>query len=170
MKFPTVLVVVCGIFFYLVAPILIFKFKQKKIRNICIFSYVIIFLLVLLAGVWGKLDIGKTWITVNFDFTHAWCAKTVKWSFLHLTIFDVIINLLMLIPIGTMFTLCHKQKLCKILITGFLIGFSIGVFIELTQLVLPVYRSVQLSDVIFNAISVLLGAMYGYLIQSFNKL
>ena len=42
-------------------------------------------------------------------------------------------------------------------------GFATGLLLEALQFVLPVYRSVQLSDVLLNALSVLIGGGMGML-------
>ena len=76
----------------------------------------------------------------------------------------------MLIPIGTYFVFFNKNiKFWKVILFSLLIGLGVGLCIETLQFILPVKRSVQLSDAVLNAVSVLLGAVYGVLLIRVNK-
>lgn len=161
MAVNTIFVLVCGFIFYFILPFLIVGLiKNKKIKNIFIVIYLVLFLVVLFIGVFGKLDISLKNVIINLDFSSSWCNKPIRWAFENLTTFDVCINLFMLIPIGTVVAYFFKKKkfVVKLLLFA-LIGFVCGALIETLQFVLPVYRSVQLSDVVFNCISVVIGGI-----------
>ena len=58
----------------------------------------------------------------------------------------------------------YKEKKYSILL-ALLIGLCTGSIIELFQFILPVNRSVQLSDIVYNGISGFLGGCYFYLLN-----
>lgn len=172
MEISTFVVYIFVIFGFLVLPFILLKtIKNLKKQKIAIVSIFIFYILVLLVGVWGKLDISLKTTKLTFDFSQPWCAKSINWKFSHLSTFDIITNLVMLIPIGTFIVyFCHKKwKLLPLCIFLIFIGLFCGFFIELSQFILPIPRSVQLSDIIFNSISVLIGGLLGLLLIQLTK-
>ncbi|MBQ7466765.1 MAG: VanZ family protein [Clostridia bacterium] len=134
---------------------------QKIVCGIVVSVYV----LVLLIGVLGRIDIAKQNVKIDLDFSGEFASKPINFGFSHLATFDIVINLLMLIPIGTYFVFFNQNiKIWKVVLFSLLIGLGVGLCIETLQFILPVKRSVQLSDALFNSVSVLLGAMYGLLL------
>ena len=80
--------------------------------------------------------------------------KTFNFDIVANDLQDFIINILMLVPFGFLLKpIFQKYSITKTLIIG--IGFS--VLIEMLQLVLPINRSPQLSDIILNSLSCLIG-------------
>ena len=66
----------------------------------------------------------------------------------------------MLIPVGIYIGALFNKPLIKTMI----IGFCIGLFIELMQFILPIDRTPQLSDFLLNGISAVIGCLYSMLI------
>ncbi|MBE7074126.1 MAG: hypothetical protein E7379_03440 [Clostridiales bacterium] len=166
MILPTWLVLCVGVLCYFALPIAIWCIRKDRVRNILTIVFFCMYLIVLFCGVFGSLAISENQIIVDFDFGGQWCSKTIKWSLSHIATFDLVINLLMLIPVGMMiyYFARKKQWWAKLLI---LIGFGLltGLLIETCQFVLPIPRSVQLSDVLLNCLSVTVGGLiaWGYL-------
>lgn len=166
MKLNTTFVIIMVSIFYLVIPFLIMLIRNKKTQKILSIVSFCIFIAILIVGTLGKIDISKTTTTISFQKFGNWFDKSININFSNLTKQDIIINLLMLIPIGT-FT-CHcfeNSKIWKKILISLAVGFIYGMLIEFCQFMFPVPRSVQLSDIIFNAISVLFGALICMLYQ-----
>ena len=174
MKINTILVLVLGGICYLVLPFLILLIKNEKTRKIVASICLVGFVGVLLIGVWSVVDANKDYVNITFNFGGKWCNKTMKWDFSNISTFDLVINLVMLFPIGifSFYFFKNKKILTKFLLLT-LIGAFCGSFIELSQYILPISRSVQLSDIVFNTISVLFGGIicwfYQWIISLFRK-
>lgn len=160
MKIYTALVLTFALVAYFVPPFLVLLIKNKKAQNILLWILFGVYICVLLIGVWGKIDVGKKFVYVNFDFSKGWANKSVSFSFKNLTTFDIAVNLIMFMPVGFVVWFKTQNKKCwfKILLL-LTVGLCCGLFVEFTQYILPVPRSVQLSDVVFNTISVLVGGL-----------
>ena len=166
MTFPIWLVITLGAVCYLVLPFLIWALikneKIKKIVTIILFS---LYCAVLFVGVFGVINFSKNNVHISFNFTNRWASKNINWGF-NITKFDLIINLVMLFPVGmlTYFLLQKRRFLTKILLL-IVVGLMTGLLIETCQFILPIYRSVQLTDVLLNTASVLAGGFLamGYL-------
>lgn len=158
MKINTILIIILGIISYVVVPFLILLIKNKKLKNALSITCLVFFVAILLIGVWGKIDITKSYTQITFDFSGQWCDKTIKWNFSNISTFDLVINLVMLFPIGIFaFHYMPKLKAWQKLLLLLPIGILCGTTIELSQYILPIPRSVQLSDVVFNTISIFTG-------------
>lgn len=157
------LIIVIGVIYFLVIPFLVWaSFRNEKMQKIFSTIFFCLYLGVLIAGVLSVIKIENNIVNISFDFSGDWYAKDIKWSFDNISQFDLIINLVMLVPLGLFLSLLSKKKkpLAKILI---LIGFGLltGFLIEGCQFILPVPRSVQLSDVMLNMASTLIGGFIG---------
>lgn len=160
MKLNTIAVFVVALLAYFVVPIFVLLIKNKKAQNIVLWALFGIYVCILLVGVWGKIDVGKDFVFVDFDFSKGWANKNVSFSFKNLTTFDIAVNLIMFIPVGFVvwFKTTNRKCWCRILLlVG--VGLCCGLFVEIAQYILPVPRSVQLSDVVFNTISVMIGGL-----------
>ena len=119
-----------------------------------------LFFIVLFVGVLGEIDINKDFVYIGFDFSSGFFNKEIIFSFSKFKL-DIFINLIMLIPIGEAVCISAKKINNKFgILYALLIGVIIGMLIETLQFILPVPRSVQLSDVIYNAISCVFGYLY----------
>ncbi len=157
MTISTILIIVLGLIFYF-ALTLVFLFFKDKVKIILFNIWFVLFLVVLIVGVFGKLDINKNFTNITFDFSAYWFNKSINFSFKNITKFDLLINLFMLIPVGVYFDfILTKQKFSKRLVIVLFIGLGFGLGIEFCQFMLPIQRGVQLSDALLNAASVIIG-------------
>ena len=166
MVLPTWLVLVIGVLCYMALPIAIWCIRKNKVRNILTVLFFCAYLGVLFCGVFGKLAISENQIIIDFDFSGQWCNKTIKWSLANIGTFDLVINLLMLFPVGMIVYYFARMKKWWVKVLLLIIfGFATGLFIETCQFVLPIPRSVQLSDALLNTVSVFVGGLiaWGYL-------
>lgn len=174
MKINTILVLILSILFCLVVPFFILLVKDRKKQNILSLLCLVLFLIALFVGVFGKLDFNWDYVQISFDFSGKWCNKTINWTFSNISTFDLVINLVMLIPIGIFaFHYLKINQFWRKIVVLVAVGVLCGTFIETMQFVLPIPRSVQLSDVVFNAISVTLGglicALYSWIVAKINR-
>lgn len=163
MTFPIWLVITLGAVCYLVLPFLIWALikneKTKKIVTIILFS---LYCVVLFVGVFGVISFSQGNVNIAFNFTNKWASKTINFGF-NITRFDLIINLVMLFPVGMFaYFLLQKKKLWLKLLLLVLVGALTGLLIETCQFILPIYRSVQLTDVLLNTVSVFAGGMLAW--------
>ncbi len=174
MKINTILAIILAGICYIILPFLILLIKNEKAKKTISIITLAAFVCILLVGVWGNNNFSKNEITIGFDFSGKWCDKTMKWDFQNITTFDLVINLVMLFPIGIFaFDFLKNKKLWQKLLILFAIGLFCGSFIELSQYILPIPRSVQFSDIVFNTISVVVGGMicwfYQFVISKIRK-
>ena len=165
MRLNLIFVLIVLIVFYFIVPLLVLFFiNNDKIYARFKRIYLSLFFIVLFIGVFGKIDMNNKVIFIGFDFSGGFFSKQIITAFPRFKL-DILLNVLMLIPVGEILFL-DKVKLNKniTIFSSFLIGFFIGVFIELLQFVLPVVRLVQLSDIIYNSIS----SVLGYIIVSLS--
>lgn len=147
---------------YFVVPFLVILFVKNE-RALKIFTWIIfsIYLVILLIGVWTRVSIKNGVVNISLDYSYGFFNKSVSWGFLKLTAFDIAVNLIMLLPVGVVYCIIKPMKFPKQLLKGLILGLILGICIELGQFILPVQRSVQLSDVVFNTISVIVGVIVG---------
>ena len=75
----------------------------------------------------------------------------------------MIINLVMMTPLGV-FVWRYDRSFWKNLLFAFLFGFVLGVIIETSQFILPIPRTVQVQDAVFNGISSVIGMLFIHVI------
>lgn len=144
--------------YYAIIPIVLNCLTTKKWAY---WIYLLLFVPVLVCGVFGKVTIGKT-VTLTFERYDNFFDKAFNFYPFTKDFGDIVINIFMLVPIGiSVYNLFNKQKLVRAL----LFGLGAGCFIEIMQLILPIARSPQLSDIILNGISGLLGGVYAMVIS-----
>jgi hypothetical protein len=125
--------------------------------------FLCVFVGILCVGTLGQVQISRETIKISFDFGQNFCDKKISLSFSHLSTFDIVSNLVMLIPIGMFVVFFYHKGIVKTSILLLCVGILSGFLIELCQFIFPVPRSVQLSDVVFNTISVIVGGIIGWL-------
>lgn len=144
--------------YYAIIPIVLNCLATKKWVY---WIYLLLFVPVLVCGVFGKVTIGKT-VTLTFERFGNFFNKDFNFYPFTKDFGDIVINTFMLVPIGiSVYNLSNKQKLVRAL----LFGLGVGCFIEIMQLILPIARSPQLSDIILNGISGLLGGVYAMILS-----
>lgn len=161
MKINLTLIYILLPLLYLAIPFcVLWLIKNVKLRNILTIVLLVIFSIGLCVGVLGNFYInnGNFYVYFNFTYEHA---KVVDFNMLDNTIRDSLINILMLIPIGMAIVGLNLNSKKRMLILLCTVGFVLGATIETLQYVLPVARAVQISDVLLNGISVLIGGGIG---------
>lgn len=171
MKIPVVLVVFVLLIFYLIIPILIWRFaRNTKFGKYLTIVFLFAFLVILFLGITGRVCISNHYVIVDMDFTNNWLGKKINFYMSNINKVDFIINILMLIPIGFVLAYFVHKSFVRKLFISFVLGLICGKMLEITQFVLPVYRSVELSDVVLNTISVVIGCLLGILYDAiFSK-
>lgn len=126
----------------------------KRISKILLFCFIIM----LIMGVCFDVNISDK-VIIKPNFSGEWFKQKIYiWP---ASIFDFLINIVMLMPIGIYISFnAKKNRLLKSLLWGLVIGFTI----EITQLIFPLVRGAQLSDALLNAVSLVLGCLYGMLL------
>lgn len=161
MRLNTTIVAMVLSIYFLILPVFVMYFtkddkKYRLIRNLLLSS----FFIMLLIGVIGEIDFNKQTIYIGFNFSNGWFNKDIIWKFPRFKL-DIIINLLMLIPIGEWALIESKRRKLKTgIIYAVVCGLGIGLIVEFLQFALPVTRSVQLSDLILNTASSIIGYLY----------
>ena len=147
----------CGI---IVVPLVLFlTIKEDGPLKTLSIVLCVVYCIILAIGVWTKVSTTGGLLKISLDYSGEWINKPIKWGFKNTKIKDALINLVMLVPIGLVFSFNHKGKLAKQIVLSLALGLVVGIVIEAGQFVLPVKRSVQLSDVVFNGISCGVGAI-----------
>lgn len=142
-------VLVVLLVFYVLIPILILFFinndrKYRIFKNV----YLSLFFIVLIIGVFAKIDMNDKVMYIGLDFSSKFFDKVIILTFPKFKL-DIFINIFMLIPVGE-FIFINKIKDNRKYtpFDALLIGCFIGFIIEFMQFVLPVNRLVQISDIV----------------------
>lgn len=147
-----------GVVLPVVMKIFFSRTKACKIVSWCVLVWFVITILLLTLG---KVSVGST-VKIEFDFGGKWCDKHIWW-FDNWQWKDVIINLVMMTPLGV-FVWRYDRSFWKNLLFAFLFGFVLGVIIETSQFILPIPRTVQVQDAVFNGISSVIGMLFIHVI------
>jgi hypothetical protein len=170
MAFPTMFIVYIGMALLIALPIFAWAFRRSFLMNLIVDIVFLVYLVILCVGVFAKVDFDMTSTYIEWDFNQGWVNKTINFSVSNIEKTDMFLNLVMLVPIGVFVAYksdCGDHVSFVIL---FFIGLMIGLGIELFQFVLPVPRSVQLSDVLLNSVSVCIGGFYGYIVNRITSI
>ena len=165
------LVLAIATLFYFIIPFMVIVFiKNRKICTFFMVTLFLMFLVVLFVGIYFKVSFINNMVYAVPDFSGEWFDKTINLSFANISTFDLVINLVMLIPVGVFCRYATRNKFIgsRILIL-LLVAVISGVLTELGQFILPVPRSVQLSDSLLNMVSVLIGGFVGVICFSVRK-
>lgn len=172
MKISILIVIIAFVLFYIVLPLIIYLLARKtKVGKIIVVICSVLFGIVLFFGITSRVSIADKIVVIDFDYTNKWFNKTINFNIFDIDKIDFIINLSMLVPIGLVVIYFNKRKLPNKLLMLTLIGLMMGLALETLQYILPVYRTVQLSDIILNTFSVVIGGVCGIVYDLiFNKL
>ncbi len=167
MLIPISLALIILIICYIIIPFFVFQFaRNSKIGKIITIVSLVTFCVVLFFGITSKLTFIEEKVLIELDYSSDWCSKTINFSLTNIMSTDFIINITMLIPIGlSLFYLmkCSNWKKFDII---FVIGLVTGILLETIQFILPVPRSVELSDVLLNTISTVFGGGIGIMFDT----
>lgn len=170
MKISTVLVIVLVLIFYLILPLILWLTLDKnKYGKIVVRIFLISFLIILFFAVTSVVNINKSYVEIIINFKNNWCSKAINFSLKSINKIDFLINITMLLPIGLAIVYCNKNNIGILFLKLFIFGIIIGLSIETIQYILPVFRSVQLSDILLNTLSVIIGGCVGFAYERLYK-
>ena len=132
-------------------------FADTKICKILTWIIFIFFVIIILCLTLGKVSVDKI-VSIYFETSGGWCEKHIYW-FDKFEWKDAIINLVMMTPVGV-FIWNNERSFWKNIVFALLLGASLGLLIESLQFILPIARTVQVQDVLFNGISSAIGAIF----------
>ena len=123
----------------------------------------IMYAIILFFGITSRIVIDNKFAIVSLDYSANWCDKTINFSLVKIDKVDLLINIVMLIPIGLTVVYFNNKSIVSKFVVLVIVGVVMGVSLETIQFILPVVRSVQLSDALLNTFSVVLGGIIGLL-------
>ena len=153
------------LFMFLLPSVFVMFFNHKPWLKWVVLCFFIIYLLVLFAGVFGKIDITQNTVYITFENNGLpFNAHNFLWW--NFDKANVLINLFMLFPVCLIiFAFCKKHTFLKTII----LAFCLSAFIETMQFILPVSRTVEITDLLYNTLSGIIGWLYFYLLIKLNK-
>lgn len=169
-KINTIFCLIFIMIFYFVFPLQIFSISNEKLQRKIFLIYLISFFSFLTTGTIANIKISKVTISVSLNLKNI-KRKIFSTNFHNLPLSDIIINSLMLFPVGTSFNFLHlknKKFWTKIFLT-IIVGALIGTTIETIQFILPINRVSQISDVVFNITSTIFGCCFSEILIKNNK-
>ena len=166
----TLIVFILALVCYFIIPLCVLIFvKNERCVKIITWTLLGVYLVILIIGVWARVVITPKSVKITFDYSYGFFNKPINLTFSNLRLFDIMVNLVLLMPIGMSYAILKKEKVINLLIKSLVIGLVLGIVIEAGQFLLPVRRSIQLSDVLFNMVSMILGALIGKLYLIITK-
>lgn len=144
--------------------ILILSLKNHpKALKISAIILSIIYFVLLFIGTTFQMSIKNGNLSVYPDFTQEWFS--ISFLLASFQPVNLTINLILLFPIGfIVFSFAKKRPFLKTIIIAFLIS----ILIELYQFILPVARTTELTDILFNTLSGFISAIYCKILQKFG--
>lgn len=152
-------------------PMLLLLFlKNGKAKSVILGILLALYIILALAIVVANLSITNGIIKIQYNYDIEFNEKIINFGFNNLSIIDVIIDLIILIPIGLIlaYFLRHLKPLTAIMFCWYF-GFAFGFIFELLQFIVPVTRGVNVSDAIFNMLSLFIGGLFGRMFVSISK-
>ena len=159
MKININLAIVLISLFMVVLPTLILivlKKHQKALKTTAI-VFAVVYFVFLVIGTTFKFKINGNFVFIYAEFSHSWFSmKFLPYSF---AIRNVLVNLVMMFPLGFLvYIFSNKNKFLKTILFAILLS----VIIETYQFVLPISRTTELTDLLFNTLSGIISAVYCY--------
>lgn len=149
----------------IIPTILLLIFYNTKALKKLLIIYIVLFIVALIIGVFGTINIQSNIAEISFKFNGQWFDfnKIVVAKF---GLFNTLVNLILLFSFGILLA-CDNHPLNWL--KSLIIGLCIGLLIEIMQFILPIDRTPELMDIVFNGISMLLGYIYFVLILKIFK-
>ena len=169
MYLNTPVVLIFLIFLFLIMPILLVVLvKSRKAVKTILYCIFVVYIAFLIIGVFTQVSINKQYVYIAFNYSQ-YTQKPINWTLKVENLIDVLINLVMLLPVGIVLYFRLKKGFLWRIVSGAIVGLGIGVIIETCQYFLPVNRACQLLDVLLNAISVGVGTCLGRFCEHLYK-
>ena len=160
---------------YIICPVILrILINKKRVNMVLAISLSCLFVIALCVGVFTNCSVIYPVIKIVFKTNGHWASEQIYFNVFNISAFDLLVNIVMLIPVGVIFTLFYyyrnsKFSIKKLIICLLLIGLASGLFIETMQFILPIERTIQLSDVLLNTISCMLGGLYFLILLRIRK-
>ncbi len=165
----TFIIITAVVVLFIVPTAIILSCKNIQAFRIIMWIFAILFIICLLAFVLLYVEIYKSYVTIEFRLEGGWFSKNIELN-LKKSKIDILVNTLMLMPLGApLMALFYKKGVKLKLLWATIIGLGIGVFIEFCQFMLPIPRTVQVTDALLNMISLFIGAVYFGLFMRLRK-
>ncbi len=148
---------------YIIAlPLLLFLVKNQKALKIIMVIFLVGYLVLLFLNTTSYMRVSKDGISIVVSIKGGWFDKKPILNILPYDFDDFYKNIILGLPLGTCVVILKQNKFWKCMIYAFFIGFGVSFGIEFIQYATPLYRFPQLSDLIFNTLSCMLGALYTF--------
>jgi len=141
-----------GLFAVVLPIVLFFAIKKDKPRKIVFAVLLGVFLIVLGFGVFGNVTIGGGFVTLDLVARGEWFNAS-SFIYYNFGLQNVCLNLFMFIPVGIACYVLLNRSLWKTI----LVSLALSVLIEFGQFSLPVARTVELTDLVYNTLSGMIG-------------
>ena len=155
----TIILAILAFILMVVLPtvILIMLKKHKKALKITAIIFAVVYFILLFIGTTFKFKFKSDFVLINADFSGDWFSmRFLPYSF---ATRNVLINLAMMFPIGFLvYIFSNKNRFLKTILYAFLLS----LFIEFYQFMLPISRTTELTDLLFNTLSGMISAIYCY--------
>lgn len=149
--------IILSVFFMAVLPafFLVVFYKKPALKWITLVFSILYFAL-LFAGVFGKVDIDAQTVSITFESNGSWFVAS-NFSWYSFDTVNVLLNLFMLFPVGAIVLALTKKH---VFLKTVLLSFGISLFIEFMQFVLPINRTVEVTDLLYNTLSGIIGFLF----------
>lgn len=143
----------------------LFLFKSEKKLKIAFSILLFLYILIICVGVFTDVKVKKV-VTIKPYSIPESAEKFFSFKLFTHNKKDILLNLSMFVPFGFFIScLFNKFRVLKTLS----VGVVSSIFIEIVQYFLPTVRTAQLTDIILNSISCLIGAVVFVLIFSLKN-
>lgn len=148
----------------IIPPIILKIFRSKprviKILSICLG---IVYAVLLVIGTTADVSMKNHIVSIKYPNSAAWFS--MRFAVLNGGIAHILINLVLLFPIGYLvYVFSSKHCFFKTV----LVSLGVSIIIETYQFILPINRSTELADLIFNTLSGVLSATYCEILKRFK--
>lgn len=133
--------------------------KMKKVSKIASVVGIVAMVAFLCLLTFTETTIDMNSIQIHFSASSSWFSKHFTSTISHLNSSEAIINSLMLAPLGVMTSQYFVAKGQKhSILKGALVGLLMSSFIEGMQCILPIQRTPDLADILFNTLGAFAGS------------
>ncbi len=152
------------VFMFLVPTVLMLFLSHTKWFKWLTLCLGLAYFCVLIIGVFGKVDIADT-VSVSFENNGMWFSA-FNFILFNSSISNFLINIFMFFPLAVIIFAFFKKHL---FLKTVILAFCLSIFIETMQFVLPISRTVELTDIIFNTLSGIISFLYFYQLKILNR-
>ena len=136
--------------------LIVLKKHQKALKTTAI-VFAVVYFVMLFIGTTFKFKIIDDYVLVSADFSKEWFSmRFLPYSFAKR---NMLVNLVMMFPVGFLvYIFSKKHRFIKTILLALILSFVI----EFYQFMLPISRTTELTDLLFNGLSGIISASYCY--------